>query len=156
VADKKLAAILNAVDPDLSRFQKRGGKLILYHGWSDAGIAPQNTVDYYNSVVKQMGAAAAASFVQLYMVPGMDHCSGGPGPNDFGQFSPGQGINQAMETWVEQGTAPVQLTVSKKQDGQTTAKPLCPYPQVTKWICTARVGEDGSSSCTFVCSVPPR
>jgi len=152
VADKKLAAILNAVDPDLSRFQKRGGKLILYHGWSDAGIAPRNTVDYYNAVLKKMGAGTSASFVQLYMVPGMDHCSGGPGPNDFGQSSPGEGVNLAIEAWVEQGKAPAQLTASNKQGGKTITRPLCPYPQVAQWDRKGSTDEAAS----FVCRAQAR
>ena len=76
-ADKKQAHNLNATDPDLSRFRARGGKLILYHGWSDAAIAPQNTIDYYKSVTAKMGARQTAGFVRLFMVPGMQHCGGG-------------------------------------------------------------------------------
>ena len=55
LADTKMAAILNATDPDLRRFRKRGGKLIMYHGWSDAAISPVNSIDYYESVVARMG-----------------------------------------------------------------------------------------------------
>ena len=80
----------NATNPDLSAFKKRGGKLIIYHGWSDAAIAPVNAINYYQSVVAKMGQKQTAEFVQLYMVPGMQHCAGGPGPSSFGQFGAAQ------------------------------------------------------------------
>ena len=137
VADRKLTATINATDPDLSRFRSRGGKLILYHGWSDAAIAPQNTVDYYNAVRQKMGARAADEFVRLFMVPGMLHCSGGAGPSSFGQGGahPGDAqhdIHVALERWVEQGSAPQRLIASKEQDGQTRTRTLCPYPEICR------------------------
>ena len=75
------AAVLNATDPDLSAFRERGGKLILFHGWSDAAIPAVNTINYYRSVVAKAGAKEAETFVRLYMVPGMQHCGGGPAPS---------------------------------------------------------------------------
>src|SRR5450755_3881678 len=84
-ADEKLAPVMNATDPDLKKFKARGGKLILYHGWSDAAIPPVNAIRYYESVVTKMGAKNTQPFVRLYMVPGMQHCGGGPGPYNFGQ-----------------------------------------------------------------------
>ena len=84
-AQTKTAATFNATDPDLSRFAARGGKLILYHGWSDAAIPAQGTIDYRDNVVRRMGAKRAGEFVRLFMVPGMHHCAGGTGPSDFGQ-----------------------------------------------------------------------
>ncbi len=70
LADTKMAAILNATDPDLRRFRKRGGKLIMYHGWSDAAISPANSIDYYESVVARMGGESK-DFIRLFMVPGI-------------------------------------------------------------------------------------
>jgi hypothetical protein len=58
--------------------------LVLYHGWSDPAITALNTIDYYESVIKKMGQKDVDSFVRLYMVPGMQHCAGGPGPDSFG------------------------------------------------------------------------
>ena len=80
-ADAKTAQALNATNPDLRPFQSRGGKLILYHGWNDQAISPLNTIHYYKAVEKTMGDQTASEFVRLYMVPGMQHCGGGPGPN---------------------------------------------------------------------------
>jgi hypothetical protein len=85
-ADKKLAAILNSTDPDLRRFKLRGGKLIQYVGWSDTAISPQNDIDYYHALNHEMGKEETHEFYRLFMVPGMAHCSTGPGPNAFGQI----------------------------------------------------------------------
>ena len=67
------------VDPDLRAFKARGGKLIMYHGWNDQLISPLNTVNYYNSVAKTMGAKETDDFARLFMAPGMQHCAGGAG-----------------------------------------------------------------------------
>ena len=141
-ADDKVARVLNATDPDLRRFQSRGGKLILYHGWSDAAIPPLNAIAYYQSVLGKMGARNAGQFVRLFMVPGMQHCGGGPGPNSFGSFvpesDPQRDIAAALEHWVEDGVAPDQI-IGTRYKGTTPAsgvertRPLCPYPQVAHW-----------------------
>jgi feruloyl esterase len=140
VAEDKTAGALNATDPDLKAFQSRGGKLILYHGWADAAIPALSTVNYYQSVLKKMGRKEASQFVRLYMVPGMEHCGGGAGPNFFGQagvptHDPQHDIDAALERWVEEGAAPEQIVATKFQTGMNPAsgvvrtRPLCPYPQ---------------------------
>ena len=88
LADDQQAQTFNAVDPNLKPFMARGGKLIVYHGWSDAALPPMGAINYYNSVEDTLGASAAPSFMRLYMVPGMQHCEGGPGADSFGQFAP--------------------------------------------------------------------
>ena len=93
-AEAKLAPILNATNPDLRQFQGRGGKLLQYHGWNDQLISAQNSIDYYDSVLRFFGSADSKkppvtaqqevqSFYRLFMAPGMAHCSGGTGPNTF-------------------------------------------------------------------------
>ena len=140
IADDKMAGILNAANPDLKNFQARGGKLILYHGWSDAAIPAQSTINYYRSVEKKMGAKQVAQFVRLYMVPGMEHCGGGAGANSFGQAGvpqadPQHDIDAALERWVEQNSAPAEIVASKFKSGANPASgvarthSLCPYPQ---------------------------
>ena len=84
IAVDKFAGSFNAVNPDLKAFKDHGGKLLIYHGWSDPAIAPTNAIHYYESVEAKMGTKATAAFAQLYMVPGMQHCGNGPGPNSFG------------------------------------------------------------------------
>jgi tannase/feruloyl esterase len=143
-ADEKLGAVMNATDPNLKKFKARGGKLILYHGWSDAAITPVNAIRYYESVVSKMGAENTQPFVRLYMVPGMQHCGGGPGPNSFGQAGvpPGDAqhdIGAALERWVEQGIAPDSIVATKYKTGTNPAsgvartRPLCAYPEVAQW-----------------------
>ena len=140
-ADERMARYLNSTNPDLSAFQKRGGKLILYHGWADAAIPAVNAINYYDSVISKMGAKNAGAFVRLYMVPGMEHCGGGAGPNAFGQGGTPNGdrfhsIDAALEAWVEQGTAPDRLIATKyktgadPKSGVVRTRPLCSWPQV--------------------------
>ncbi|HKA19485.1 MAG TPA: tannase/feruloyl esterase family alpha/beta hydrolase [Blastocatellia bacterium] len=163
LADEKFARILNATDPDLSAYKKRGGKLIMYHGWSDAAIAPENAIDYYKSVVSKMGQRETAAFLRLYMVPGLQHCFLGPGPNNFGQaFGCAQcdaqhDIYMALERWVEQGLAPDAIIATKYENDFVPTKavrtrPLCPYPNV------ARYKGSGSTddAANFACAPPKK
>jgi feruloyl esterase len=161
IADDKTAGALNATDPDLSRFKQRGGKLILYHGWSDAAIPAQNLIDYYRSVSSKMGAAATDSFVRLYMVPGMQHCGGGAGPNSFGQEpgatgDPQHNIASALERWVEDAAAPGPIIATKYKTGANPAsgvvrtRPLCPYPQTAQW----KGAGSSDDAANFVCAAP--
>ena len=110
LAQERLAAALNATDPNLKAFTDRGGKLILYHGWNDAALPPVNTINYYQAVMATMGQGQADRFVRLFMVPGMQHCGGGPGPDSFGQSvtamqsDPEHDLTLSLEQWVEQGS----------------------------------------------------
>jgi len=159
LADEKLAGHINAIDPNLKAFKARGGKLILYHGWNDAALPPVNTINYFQNVVAKMGQRNADSFIRLFMVPGMQHCAGGPGPDSLGQVvtsaqSDAQhDMSVAIERWVEEGIAPDQIIASKRQGADPKSppirtRPLCPYPQV------ARYKGSGSTddAANFVCS----
>jgi feruloyl esterase len=133
-AAAKTAQVFNSTDPNLKAFRARGGKLILYHGWCDAAIPAQAVIDYYQAVQKKMGAKNAASFVRLFLAPGVQHCGGGSGPNDFGQGGapkgdPGANIAAALERWVEKGVAPERI-VAKRQN---RTRPLCAYPKVARY-----------------------
>ena len=144
-AAEKLDGLLTAVNPDLSRFAARGGKLILYHGWNDAAISPYNTIAYVHSVTETMGAAKAGEMLRLYMMPGTEHCAGGPGASSFGQLGlptagPGAGPGglAALREWVERGKAPKALIAAKVAGTGASAKvlmtrPLCPYPEVAAY-----------------------
>jgi len=72
LADKK-AGSMTAVDPDLSAFKARGGKLLIYHGWNDGGsggaISPLNTIEYFSTVLATMGTNQE-NWLRLFMVPG--------------------------------------------------------------------------------------
>ena len=142
-AQKAVGKDLDATDPDLRRFFGRGGKVMLYHGWNDAAISPWNSMQYVESVRQQAGAAAAAS-LRLYMVPGMEHCAGGPGPDSFGQLGlrpargAGSGAVDLLQRWVEEGKAPEALLAAKfsSKEGSAaaiTTRPLCPWPKVARY-----------------------
>jgi hypothetical protein len=147
---RRLGPILDATDADLTAFRARGGKLILYHGWNDPALPAGMTPDYYRRVQERMGREQTSDFVRLYMVPGMQHCFGGPGPNAFGQIPPGGGadprhnIGAALEHWVETGKPPSEIIATKYENdlkaliaadpGQPLrTRPLCAYPQVARW-----------------------
>ena len=157
-ADDRLAGTLNSTNPDLSAFEKRGGKLLMYHGWADPAIPAANAVNYFDSVSQKMGAAKTASFVRLYMVPGMGHCTGGAGPSAFGQLSTPDGdrfhsLDAALEAWVEQGSAPAEIIATKyktgdPQSGVVRTRPLCPWPQVAKYKGTGSTDDAASFSCS--------
>ena len=134
---------VDAIDPDLSRFAAHGGKLIMYHGWNDPAISPLNSVQYLADVKRAMGSAKGDDFVRLYMVPGMEHCVGGPGPNIFGQLGlagaegEGTGAMDLLQTWVERGKAPGPIlavkTTGTHDAPMRVVRPVCPYPQETKY-----------------------
>lgn len=147
IADKVDNGILTAINPNVKEFFAQGGKLFLYHGWNDGGIAPQNSINYYNSVVAAMGGVdKVQDSMRLFMAPGMDHCYGGDGPFDFDTVA-------ALEQWVEKGKAPDRIVAAHLPEGSASNKPdrtrpLCPYPQVAKYK------ESGSTddASNFVCA----
>lgn len=190
--DDVLARILNANNPDLTRFRAHGGKLLGFHGWADALVPPQDFINYYlrvgawlsildrdpalpeasnfassvaenfrvNSVTEsELGVRAwggtvtdssvdnrpVQEFFRLFMVPGMGHCGGGPGPNQFynATLSPAPADAQhnallALQRWVEQGVAPKQIIATKyvndtPTQGVAQTRPLCVFPQVARY-----------------------
>jgi len=157
-ADRQYKGTLQADDPDLTAFRARGGKLLLWHGWSDPAVPPQGTIDYYERVANKAGARVQ-DFVRLFLVPGMYHCSGGPGANQFNSVA-------ALERWVEAGIAPDRiLAVHAEPIGGGLAglngfgvtqvemtRPLCPYPQVAQW---RGIGTPNDAE-NFVCQLPVR
>jgi len=158
LSDDKMGPILNGTNADLKAFKARGGKLLLYHGWSDAALPPTNTIHYYESVIAKMGKKQTEQFVELFMVPGMQHCGGGPGPNEFGAMSPASAdadhsMVKAMEQWVEKGTAPTKIIATKyKADGNpgsgvARTRPLCPYPTEAKYSGSGSTDDAANFSC---------
>jgi len=132
--------ILDATDTDLSKFRDRGGRLFMYFGWADPALNPNMGIDYYESVTKRMGPGTT-DFFRLFMVPGMLHCGGGPGPDQFDSLG-------ALSTWVEKGTAPDAVPVSKVVSGKVTrSRVLCAYPQVAKWKGSGSTDEAANFTC---------
>jgi feruloyl esterase len=159
-ADKafaKLSSVVDATNPDLGPFQRRGGKLLQYHGWSDIYITPQVSIDYAASVRAKMGASATDSFYRLFMAPGMQHCSSGPGPNVFGGSGQGAPVvedprNDALSAviaWVEQGRVPDHLVASHRSASGAVdrTRKLCPYPQRAVYDGTGSTDDESN----FVC-----
>jgi len=161
-SQEKGAPDLDATNPDLSRFAARGGKLILYHGWNDAAIPPGSTIAYYESVEKQMGADKTSAFLRLYMVPGMEHCLGGPGASAFGQFGiesakgPKYGLFDSVENWVEKGSPDESVIATKYAQGKDGAtetvftRPLCAWPKVARYSGSG----DSNDAANFACAAP--
>jgi len=139
-ADKIDNHLNNATDPNLKPFFGRKGKLLMYHGWNDQLIAPQNSINYYNSVVKEVGNSAKDS-MKLFMAPGMQHCNGGAGPNTFDALT-------LMEQWVEQGKAPEKMIASHSTQGTVDrTRPLCTYPQVAQYNGSGSTDDAANFSC---------
>jgi feruloyl esterase len=132
---------INALNPDLSAFLARGGKMIQYHGWNDPQIAPGASPQFYDRVVDRIGRERVRTSYRLFMVPGMGHCGGGDGPNTFDMLS-------ALESWVERSQVPERIIASHIANGVVRrTRPLCPYPQVASYKGSGSV-DDASS---FVC-----
>jgi hypothetical protein len=117
----RLRGLYDATDPDLSGYERRGGKLLMWHGWSDPHISPLNSIAYYDAVVEQMGRQRTQGFVRLFLVPGLYHCGGGEGATEFD-------VVGALMDWVERQQAPAVLDVH----GGGTHRPVYAYPDGAK------------------------
>ncbi len=126
---EQFGAVLGADNPDLSAFRNRGGKIILWHGWSDPLIYPEGTIDYYERVQAQMGGVAETTkFFRLFLAPGVAHCRGGDGPEPSGHF-------EALLRWVENGQPPETLdgVLRDGSDNVIRTRPLCSYPLAARY-----------------------
>lgn len=139
----RVAGMTNSVNPDLSAFKKRGGKLFQYHGWYDPAISPLNSINYFQSVQKKMGDTK--SFYRLFMVPGMAHCAGGPGAGDFDRMN-------VIVKWVEEGKGPDTIVATKKTADGMQSRLLCPHPLVAKY----KGNGGGIDAQHFVCAETAR
>jgi pimeloyl-ACP methyl ester carboxylesterase len=122
VGVERIGALMDSADPDLSAFVEHGGKLLLYHGWSDPGIPAGGTVRYYEAVRKTLGSEAADDNVRLFMVPGMGHCRGGTGTDTFDAVA-------ALDQWIATDVAPRRIEASRVENGTVVrTRPLCAFP----------------------------
>jgi hypothetical protein len=127
---KAIGPTFNADSPDLDAFRARRGKLLLWHGWSDAALNALETIRYYDAVTSRNPASTDS--VRLFMAPGVQHCGGGAGPDTVDWIG-------ALAGWVENGERPERLIATKLvKNAPVRTRPLCPYPQ--------RAVYDGSGS----------
>ena len=141
------AGYIHAANPDLSAFKARGGKLLVYHGWSDGGsggaISPLGTISYYESVLKKMGRNQG-DWLRLFMIPGMAHCGGGQGPNQFNMLA-------VLERWREANVAPDMILAARVLNNRVDmTRPLCPYPQAAVY----RGSGSTNDAANFACKAP--
>lgn len=146
--DDTWAGEVNAMNPDLSRFAARGGKLILFHGWEDGLITPTDSIDYFQRI--RADGRQRADFARLFLVPGMGHCAGGPGPSVFGQLpdipaaaepSADNDLIIALDRWVEGGAAPEMImgrgmrkpAEAKSDDPLFASRPICAFPAAARY-----------------------
>jgi feruloyl esterase len=146
---EKLGKHLDAVDPNLQPLKARGAKLIMYHGWSDPAISPLNSINYYESVVAVLGRGRSRDvalretqdFFRLFMVPGMQHCSNGPGATTFDMLA-------ALENWVEKKVAPDHVIASRLVNGVAErTRPLCAYPKVAVYKGSGSTNDAANFEC---------
>jgi len=132
--------ILDATDTDLSRFERRGGKILMYFGWADPALNPLTGVEYYEQVSQRMGAATGG-FFRLFMVPGMFHCNGGVGADTFDKLGP-------LAGWVEGGAAPDAIPASRVIGGKVVrTRPLCAYPEVARYQGSGSTDDASNFAC---------
>ena len=139
----------NSDSLDISKFVKNNGKIIWYHGLSDPGPPVLGTIHYYNEMAAQNGGLqGAAAFSRLYPIPNMGHCAG-PATDQFDMLSP-------LVQWVENGIPPGPVVASGTNFTSaptTRSRPLCPYPQQTRFIGGA--GGNLSVAANYTCIMPP-
>jgi feruloyl esterase len=130
----------------LQKFFADGRKLLLYHGFADSAISPYRTMMFYEEMAKRSGGyGKLQSKALLYMVPGMGHCGGGPGPNNFDTLT-------ALEEWVEQGKAPDELLARHYRGNDRGKKidrtmPLCRFPAQAQYDGKGDLKEAANWSC---------
>ena len=140
LADTADGDLLDSNNANLKPYFARGGKLLLWHGWADPQVTPQNATIYYTNVLKTVGQAAEQSMA-LFMLPGVYHCQGGPGPDRFDRMA-------AIEQWVERGQKPTRLVASRIRDGKVDrTRPLCPFGQVARWNGSGSTDDHAKFTC---------
>jgi len=132
-------------DATLAAFKARGGKLLIFHGTADPIFSARESIDYYQRLAMSNGSLATAStWARLFLVPGMNHCSGGPATDSFDGLT-------AIVDWVERGAAPDQVparALATNRYFPNRSRPLCAFPSSARYAGSGNI-EDGSN---FVCA----
>jgi feruloyl esterase len=128
---------------DLSPFKRRGGKLMVYHGGADSSVSLNDTLRWYEGVARQMGGSAQ-DFARMYVVPGMNHCRGGPATDSFDMLP-------QLVQWVEAGTAPDSVLAKASNPGYfnvgARSRLLCPHPQQARYKGAGDINDATSFRC---------
>jgi hypothetical protein len=133
--------IIDPVQDDLRAFGDAGGKMIIYQGWGDIAQSPYRTIQYYQGLRRHVGRRPVEDYARLFMAPGMYHCGGGIGPNDFDALT-------AIEQWVEQRQAPLSIIASHNGGiGRDRTRPLCPFPQHAKYKGSGSINDAANFKC---------
>ena len=144
-----LAALNDATQTDIRPFIKAGGKLIVWHGGSDAALSVNSTIEYMTNMEKSVGAENAAASTRFYVAPGVDHCEGGAGADKTDLLT-------ALDQWVAKGVAPATLTAQKidANGAVILTLPLCQYPQYPRYIGPANNAADAKLASSYTCTSP--
>ncbi|OAQ62751.1 feruloyl esterase B precursor [Pochonia chlamydosporia 170] len=155
-AGSKMGETQNA-PPLLQRLEKAGTKLIIYQGLADHIVPPARTIQWWHDAADSVGGARRlGKFAKLYLLPDVDHCGGGRGPDVFGApFNAPSGANgpqndvvDALDHWVVQGKAPSSIIARKMKVNEVQrSRPVCPYPQVAKYKGSGNIDDAASFSC---------
>ena len=133
--------LLASDNVDLKPFFDRGGKLLMWHGWSDPQVPAEGSIIYYEGVRAAVGQAAAAGGLTLFMLPGVLHCRGGPGADTFDRMA-------AISSWVEKNQKPVRIVASRRAEGKVVrTRLLCPFPQVASYSGSGDPADTANYSC---------
>lgn len=161
---------MTGVSLNLAPFAERRGKMIIYSAVNDGIFSGVDLVNWYNAMNKlQFGQAQ--SFARLFLVPNMAHCGGGPATSDFAANT-----LTSIVDWVENGVAPAQIVAANHNSsspftangadphslfapGVTTnfpangTRPICPYPQQTRYKGTGATNDAANFTCVNVAPV---
>ncbi len=136
-----LAGFLDATSTDLSGLKEAGGKLLLWHGWSDPALTAFGSINYFEEAERR--DPGVRDYFRFFLLPGVLHCGGGPGPSRVEWL-------EALERWVEDGEAPEELSAAKVEDGgPTKTRPLCVYPERAEYT-----GGDPNERSSYECREP--
>ena len=148
IVDQRLAPVINAMDADLSGFRRAGGKLLHFHGLNDPVVPATDSISYFERANAR--GNGVEDFYRLFLAPGVEHCRGGPGPDEFDLLT-------ALEDWVERGEAPERIiatgrTVQSPDGAGEFTRPLCPYPKYAEFSGAG----DSDRAETFFCGADRR